>query len=386
MKKISILDPVIAFFMLVIIFSASRIFAETTSTINGVGYADYYYNFQNHDPAEESRNAFQFRRIYFTFENTVRPEMKVRFRLESQHAGYGSETRLTPFVKHAYLEWNGLIPNHKVIFGIQETNAFNNAEAIWGYRSIEKTIMDLNKLSPSADMGIGLKGDLGKSVHHWLTVMNGTGYGSSEVDRFKKIGYALWFTPVNGLILEGYADYEPQNPNDPQTENAPSGTKDYFPGKGYYTLKAFAGYKNSSLSVGAEFISRTNKQTGLSNPVITTDELVDFQKSDVTKTGYSLFGSIFTPIQKLKVFARYDYFDSNTSDHVFTNFSNGKLTSGKDDQASLFIAGLDYIQQSNLHIMPNIMIKSYSESNKKSDIVARITMYFIYDSGKIVTN
>ena len=57
-------------------------------------------------------------------------------------------------------------------------------------------------------MGLALKGDLNSLVHHWLTVMNGTGCGASESDRYKKIGYALWITPAKGLIVEGYVDYE----------------------------------------------------------------------------------------------------------------------------------------------------------------------------------
>ena len=70
--------------------------------------------------------------------------------------------------------------------------------------------MDYHKISSSADMGIALKGDLSEKVHHWLMIMNGTGYGSAETDKYKKIGYAVWFTPVKGLILEGYVDYEKQ--------------------------------------------------------------------------------------------------------------------------------------------------------------------------------
>jgi len=180
--------------------------AKSVTKINGVVFADYYYNVENNKSSLMDENAFTFRRIYFTFENNLTQNIKTRIRFESAHNKFGVDSKMTPFVKHAYLEWSNLIPNHKVYLGIAETNAFKNAEDVWGYRSVEKTIMDLNKISSSADMGVALKGDLSENVHHWLTVMNGTGYGSSEVDRFKKIGYAFWVNPLDRLILEAISN------------------------------------------------------------------------------------------------------------------------------------------------------------------------------------
>ncbi len=386
MKMYPVVKAVFSMIMLILISVGSRLSAETTTVINSVGFGDYYYNLQQNSSAEESRNAFLFRRFYFTVENNLQPDIKIRFRLEAKHEDYGKKATIVPFVKHAFIEWNGLVPSHKFILGIQETNAFKNSEELWGYRSIEKTIMDLNSISSSADMGIGLKGDLGRSVHHWLTIMNGTGYGSSEVDRFKKVSYALWLTPIKGLILEGYADYEPQKPGDPQAADAPGGSKDFLASSGYYTLKVFVGYEKIRFSLGAEFFSRTNRESGITNPVIVGDKLESYEKADVKKTGYSLFGSFITPAPKLKAFARYDYYDSNAGDNVYIKFSNGKLTSGLNNEMSLFIAGLDYIPRANIHFMPNIMIKSYADSDLKSDITARVTLYLKYDSGKIITN
>ncbi len=386
MKRNSLVTAIIGFCLLILFGSSSRLLAEATTSINGVVFSDYYYNLKNNSAAEESRNAFQFRRLYFTVENNLNADMKTRFRLEAKHDNYGKKTTITPFVKHAFLEWSNLVPKHKVYIGIQETNAFKNSEDLWGYRSVEKTIMDLNSISSSADMGIGLKGDLSSNVHHWLTILNGTGYNASEVDKFKKVGYALWFTPVKGLIIEGYADYEPQKPGDSQTAEAPSGSKDYQASKGYYTMKAFVGYKMSTLALGAEYFTRTNKESGISNPAISDGNIVEFDNADVTKTGYSIFGSWITPVPKLKAFARYDYYDANSDDNVYTKFSSGKLTGGVDNEVTLLIAGLDYIPRANVHFIPNIMMKSFSNSDLKSDITARVTLYFKYDSGKIITN
>jgi hypothetical protein len=355
---------------LLCVFFIGRVQGQVVSKIKGVVYADYYRILKNHDEAVEDQSAFTIRRIYFTFENNLSENIKMRFRLESAHGKFGTTNKINPFIKHAYLEWANLIRNHKLYFGIAETNAFKNAENYWGYRSIEKTIMDLNKICSSADMGIALKGDLGNVLHHWFTLYNGTGYGSAEVDKYKKIGYALWLTPVKGLILEGYFDYEKQDPDGNGTFKY---AKDYFQGTSYSTLKGFVGYSAPSFTLGAEYFMRTNKESGATDAAGTS-------KTDVKKVGFSLFGSWITPIPKLKLFARYDSYDSNNDDAVWTSDTEN----GKDDASSLIIAGLDFIPSANVHIMPNIMITNYQADGKDNDVTARITLYYKFDTGKII--
>jgi hypothetical protein len=366
--------------LFMLFFFGAQVTAQVTSKIDGVFFGDYYYNLQNHAEDQKYVNAFSIRRIYFTFENNLTENIKTRFRLESEHGEFGSSTKINPFVKHAYLEWSNLIPNHKLYLGIAETNAFKNAEELWGYRSIEKTIMDLNKISSSADMGIALKGDLSMKLHHWLMLMNGTGYGSAEVDNYKKVGYALWVTPVNGLIIEGYADYEKQDPDDTTFKYA----RDYSGSKGYYTVKGFAGYSGLHYDIGVEWFQRTNQESGIADVTVQNGSVVSAQKADVIKSGYSIFGSWITPVPKLKLFGRYDYFDPNTDDDVVTALTDGVVKNGADDETSLLIAGFDYIPAGNLHFMPNIVYKSYSKPGLDADLTARLTLYYKFDSGKII--
>ncbi len=371
---------------MLLVFWSGPVFGEGGSGIKGVMFADYYYRVQNHSPAVEGRNAFAIRRIYFTYENNLFPDVKFRFRLESAHPSYGSSSKIHPFVKHAFLEWKNIIPRHKLYLGIAETIAFKNSEKYWGYRSIEKTIMDLNKISSSADMGVALKGDLyGNLVHHWITVFNGTGYGSAEVDRYKKFGYSLWLTPAEGLIIEGYADYEKQNPDDPQTEAVFKYAKEYRGSSGYYTLKGFVGYKCNWFTLGAETFLRTNKQSGIKDVVVRSGEIVSSVPADVRRAGVSLFGWTETPLHPLRVFARYDYYDPNLDETVYTDFTNGQLTGGADDEYSLIIAGLDFIPRRHIHLMPNILIKNYFRNGKNTDLTARVTLYLKYDPGKMKT-
>lgn len=358
---------ILLYFFSVIFLNGFSGYAQSVSTIKGLVFADYYYAVKNHDTSMKNQNAFQFRRIYFTFENNITENVKIRFRIESKHSKFGESGPIHPFVKHAYLEWTNLVPNHKLYLGIAETNAFKNAEAYWEYRSIESTIMDLNNISSSADMGMALKGDIGKTVHHWLTLYNGTGYKNAEQDKYKKIGYAFWLTPVDGLILEGYIDYEKQDKN-----NAISSASDYFGASSYSTLKGFFGYRTSGFAVGAEWFRRTNKQSGSVNAAGSS-------RTDVSKEGVSFFGSYVTPIPKIKVFARYDLFDPNTKDDVWVSDS----VNGIDDEFTTFFAGIDFTPNENIHFMPNIIVQKYAMSSKSSDVTVRITLWYVFNSGQI---
>ena len=102
--------------------------------------------------------------------------------------------------------------------------------------------------------------------------------------------------------------------------------------------------------------------------------------------GYSGFGSLSTPIPKLKAFARYDFFDNNTEDNAITKFdkTTGKLTGGTDDNFTMIFVGLDYVPVGNLHIMPNVIIKNYAKKGLDDDITGRLTIYYKFDSGKII--
>jgi hypothetical protein len=87
----------------------------------------------------------------------------------------------------------------------------------------------------------------------------------------------------------------------------------------------------------------------------------------------------------VKAYARYDVYDPNQSETVYTKFSNGTLSgNGADDENSLIILGLDYIPEAGIHIMPNVLIKQYTRADSKTDLTGRLTLYAKFNSGKLV--
>src|ERR1044071_3621669 len=66
------------------------------------------------------------------------------------------------YIKAANLRFKGWVPNATVIFGEKGTYAFALPEAMWSYRSIEKTVMDARGMAQSNDLGIALAGTADK--------------------------------------------------------------------------------------------------------------------------------------------------------------------------------------------------------------------------------
>ena len=318
----------------------SSVSSAGTSQIKGYMFGDYLYNIANHDESEENFNEFQFRRIYFTFENQLNDNMKVRLRLESETSKTTNSSLISPFVKDAYLEWANLIRGHRVVIGLSSPPTWALSEGIWGYRSIEKTIMDFRKIRSSREMGLGLKGafDLNSRYNHHFMIGNGKGYKGSEDDKYKLFMYSFWVVPVDGLTLQAYVDYQ---------------RKEMTPKVNDIVYKGFVAYETPQLTVGVEGF-----QQSLKNDTV-----------DSKNMGISLFASaIPMPGSKLKIFGRFDYWDPDTD--------------CDNDEENFIIGGLDFIPAGNVHVMPNIVVRTYAEEDKDSDITARVTFFYKWSSNK----
>jgi len=321
-----------------------------TSQIKGYMFGDYLYNVANHNESEENFNEFQFRRIYFTFESNLNSDIKVRLRLEAETKKTTDESLISPFVKDAYVEWANLVRGHNVVIGLSSPPTWELSEGVWGYRSIEKAIMDFRQIRSSREMGVGLKGALDPEnrFNHHLMIGNGKGYKGAEDDKYKLFMYSFWVVPTEGVTLQLYADYQRKKevvePSDTTSVNVKVNDVVY---------KGFLAYEKPQFTVGAEGFQQA-KRDGI------------FDKKNL---GISVFGSaIPVPGSTFKIFGRFDYWDPDTD--------------VDDNEESLIIGGVDFIPAGNVHIMPNVMIRTYAEEDKESDVTGRITFYYKWSSGK----
>ena len=296
-------------------------------------FGDYYY-VASADDADtilpEKRNAFQFRRLYFTAEKALSDDFSVRYRLEASDAGFGSGDRMKPFVKHGYLKWKKGLGNSDLYLGLTGTPIWAVSEELWGYRAIEKTVLDVNNIGSSADLGVGLKGKAGGLNYH-LMVGNGPGK-SPEDDNGKKFYGSGQFNLSESLVVEGYADF-----------NMRPG------GQNQLTFKGFVGLKQKKLSGGIEAFTRINKAAGKAKKV----------GDDVIIAGISAFGSLELSGQ-WKGFGRLDAVSDNDEDATDL----------------LIIAGIDRSVGEDVHLMPNLYVQL--PDGPDPNIQVRLTFYYKY--------
>ena len=297
-------------------------------TIKGVMFGEYYYILaadETDAKQPRKRNAFRFRRLYFTYQKDIATDFAIRFRLEAKDAGFAQGAKMEPFVKHGYLQWKEGLGDADIYLGLSGTPIWAVAEKVWGYRSIAKTVLDWNKIGSSADLGAALKGAAGR-LHYHLMVGNGPGQGPED-DHGKKFYGSLSFKAADRLILEGYADFNAR----------PAGRNER-------TFKALVGWQGARGSAGLEVFSRTN-------------ELAGDNGDDQVIAGVSAFGSL--PLSAaFKGFGRVDAVGYDA----------------EDDRDWLFITGLDYAAATDVHLMPNVLIES--PAGRDANVQGRLTFYY----------
>ena len=295
--------------------------------LKGYMFGDYYYVASADDgdaKYPEKQNAFQFRRIYFTYNRNLADDFSMRYRLEAKDAGFGSSNKMNPFLKHAYLRWNDAVAGSDLYLGLSGTPTWAISEALWGYRSIEMTVLDLKKIGSSADLGVALKGSAGSLAYH---VMVGNGPGQSpEQDNGKKLYASLSMSPSEAMTVEVYADYNML----PAAQNE-------------ITLKGLLGLEGDDFRIGLEPFMRINQNAA--------------GGADQTLSGVSVFGAMGLS-GSLDGFGRVDVLKDDTGDTT----------------DMLVIAGVDHEPAENVHIMPNIYVDLPDRPD--ANVQARLTVYY----------
>ena len=302
-------------------------FAMATETkLNGYMFGDYYYAVSG---PNEKRNAFQLRRIYLTHDIKWDDSFSGRLRFEAKDAGFGSGGTMDPFVKDAYLryQWNG----RSLYAGQSPTPIWSITETMWGYRALEKTIMDLNKIGSSRDNGIAFNTGLGGSGKIDLRLMVGNGNSTkSEKDNDKKLYGLVQLKPAGDLVATAYVDWQ-SHPKD----------------RDQSTFAVMVGTKSEDLHGAVEVFTQTRKNAAAGE--------------DVTSQGVSVFGAKRLR-ERTKAFARADIFDPNND--------------VDDDGNILVMGGLDWMPTKGIHIMPNAQVVIHNAPGVDIEVVPRVTGVF----------
>jgi hypothetical protein len=312
--------------------------------------------------------SFEFRRIYLGYDYDISEHFSTQLLLAYEGATFTTDGNRSVYIKAANLRWKNIFHNSDLVIGAMPTPTYSTtSEPVWGYRSLEKTIMDIRKIGASADVGISLQGKLNDRGDYGYNFMIANGSGAKpEADKFKKF-YGDVFAKFadQKIILDLGAD------------NEWTQAKPYQKNK--TTIKAFVAYQTKPFTIGVEAFQQVQK-----NNTVFTEAAPSIVKDTVNAiaSGISIFAR--GPInKKLGYVVRYDYYNPDSKfneNNVYAGSYTGIYTE------SLILAGLDYAPVKNVHLMPNIwydMYKNrYSAVNalpeKSNDLAFRLTVYYIF--------
>ena len=342
------MKKVLYFLFAAVIFSGIASAQDNNPKFSGLMFGDYFYNIDSHDTTKKDLNGFQFRRIYITTDYAISEKFDTRFRLEADQ-GSGSLTaggKIGVMVKDAWFKWKNIFQGSDFVFGLSPTPAFDVSEAAWGYRSLEKTIMDFNGVVSSRDLGIDLKGKFNEqgTMKYWVKIGNNSG-NSPEVNKYKRYYGLLQFIPIKNFQFTVYGDYA----SNPQIRDLNNELKDH----GTFTGAVMLNVKEKDkYSVGVEsfYRSQANNYYNASSNTLES------------QTGYGV--SVFAWVgltDMIRIVGRFDTVDPNTD--------------VDKDGRNLIIGALDFRVDKNVSIMPNVEALTY-QSDLANDVTGRVTLFY----------
>jgi hypothetical protein len=283
------------------------------------------------DSNREGLHGFAYRRLYLTVDFQLARRLRGRARLEANDGTTGPDGP-APFVKDLWVEWT-YRGDHSATVGVTTPPAFEISEDVWGYRSLEKMILDRRGFVSSRDFGLRLDGPLyaDGTVRYAAMYANNSGV-RPEVDRKKRVYGRLSATPTERLTVAAGGDYATySNQRDRSLR-----------------LSAFAGYEAERFRVGLE---------GYRFATSLTDT------TTVEEYGVSVFGAVQLA-RDWELVTRLDW---------TTRLLPASDPLGVDPIESLILAGVAYRPHPNVRVIPNVWIRN-SNRYTRSDTLARLTL------------
>jgi len=318
-----------------LVFGHEQARAQSQIELSGLFYMDYEYIAASSDSGSVGDNGFRYRRVYLTTDFEISEEFSGRARLEAQTSRLSAGKPLA-FVKDLWLKWKGALgEGHDAVFGVQSPPSFTASEKAWGYRSLERSIMDRNGAVGSRDFGVQLKGQFAKDGQVGYGIMFGNNSSViGETNRGKRLYGQLSWTPsdrVSMTIGGDYATDVPFSPDDTEANRA--------------NANAFASYDAGKVRVGAEGYYRQTSFDGL-------------ERSDFAG-GVSVW-VIARVASKAELIARVDRVDREIDQ--------------KEIGETFVLVGLAFLPHKQVRFIPNVWISKF-DSNDNPTVLGRVTIH-----------
>jgi len=400
--------------------SAYRTGEANTGRLWGYIFGDYYYKSHadslnrggsnQYSGIPQSRNAFQFRRLYLGYDFNISKKVSSELLLaaEDNFPAYNapgqtavngdqlSNTKETFFIKIADIRVKNIWKGTDLVLGEQQTPTYVLiSEKVWNYRSIERTNTDIRR-TPSYDLGVGLQGVFDPATRNFgYNLLMATGNSDKPAASSFKWFYGDiygWFANKR-LVIDLYADYQRLNwvttwHHDRQM------------------LKGYIAWTSPMLTVGVEGFVNTIRNDTKATLIAGGADTIDTKAN-----GLSFYAHGAIVPEKLRWFARVDLYNpnKNVNNSLYTTYAGisspsgymtpgykysyagsttgaptAETTTGDPTSKETFItAGLDFMPARDVHFEPNIWVVKYSSqlaAGKESDqdVVYRMTFFFVF--------
>ena len=345
----------------------------------GGGNVQYrgYNPLNTNNTTNAQSNGFQVRRIYLGYDYQVAPNLSTVLVLANEQ-NYDASGKNTVYVKYANVKWSNIFKGSDLVIGQYQTASFSSAfqtSPLWGYRAVERTLLDQHAIDNSTDLGASLQGHIydlqgaenpakPNFIGYALQVGNNNG-AVPNASNYKKGRLNVYGTFLSQKLTVGlYGDYAISQQAPVQTANT--------------TLKAYASYGTEWYRIGVEAFEQINEHSDIyikdSAGVYTYIKKTNIPStSTVTKNGVQAGFSVYASAQivknKLSAFARYDIYtpDLNFQKNAYytqvaNNIKGSNLSTATFYQQNFVTAGIDYAVTPVFHIIPNIWYNGYSTS------------------------
>lgn len=277
---------------------------------NGKVESDIHNNFNVKIEGDNTTYGFAFTRAFFGYKHNLSENFTAHVRLDLETDKFQiatdkdtvTKTKLLAYFNKANLQYK--VGNLQVQFGVIGLTQFDTNEKLWGYRYVYKTFQDQNKFGNTSDLGISILYSFIDQLSADITVANGEGMKSLQLDNDLKYALGVSAMPFKGMIIRAYGDYN-------QIDDSVNVSN----------ITGLIGYeKKEKFRVGVE-LTRLFNYKG---------------KQDRHFLGFSAYGTYYI-FKKLNVFARYDILKSNVID---PDISKDPWNLSKD--GNTFIGGIEF--------------------------------------------
>lgn len=336
---------------------------------SGVLYANYQY--QGAKGASKGQNKFDLERAYLTFRMPAGDRGSIRITADVfQQTATPNDAFYKGWViraKYAYFQYDylkGTNWNAVARAGLIHNIVIDHVEQFWP-RWISQTPVERAGFFSSSDAGVGTLVTLPKKFgEFYATIVNGPGYTSREVDRFKDYSARLTLTPLSGSsnkVIKTFALTGWTYIGAIASTFAAGGAGQVGPvGSSLPRTRAgaFVGVRDPRFSAGAEWDTRKDGgETGANT--------VAAPRVEVDSTGRLIAGfATIKPFQLLNdqstfplgLIARFDRFKPNTATAGYVNTVIGGVTWDLNKKSAF---SLDYQEQTPHSGAAAAVVKTY---------------------------